>query len=484
MKNLFKLIFIITALGFSFFNVHALTKQDIAEKALDSTVLVVVEDKLGNTLRFGSGFVVEGGMVVSNHHVISGSFTGYVMSNDKAFKILGILASDDKNDLILLKVENHDIPPLTIYKDDNLKVGANVFVAGSPLGMSGTFSEGMLSSIRNIKGKELYQITAPISQGSSGGPVLDENGNVIGVVVSKLEGGQNINFAVPSTYLNSLIKNRGSLISLSSITPKPEEVIEYQAIDTKPIINEEGRLTDICCAFGVELGKKLSPELFDTEILIEEELKELSTKQLEALIRQEEWSPLNRSMIQRVLVYKVWLEMNLALYPDSDEASLTSGFFPKMDSLEMKKINNEKHFNILHQIITVPYSEHKDPPEPGFLYDFIPENPYEGFDVYKVYLIDQDSLIYKIIAEGSCINSQACDKEKDILVDIIEHKYAIKRIYQTNEVVHLYIGDNKKIIVAGVGSKFLLIYEDSELKFLKDKIYKKKLRSQKNSLGI
>lgn len=484
MKNTFKLLLIITTLSFSLSNANALTIQDIAEKALNSTVVVVVEDKQGNTLKFGSGFVVGGGAVVSNHHVISGGASGYVIHNDKVFKILGILASDYKNDLVLLKIDKHKIPPLSIYKADDLKIGANVFVAGNPLGMSGTFSEGMLSSIRNIEGKELYQITAPISQGSSGGPLLNNNGDVIGVVVSNLEGGQNINFAVPSTYLNFLIKNIGSLRPLSSITPKKAEAIESIAINNEPLINEEGKLTDICCAFGIELGKKLNPELLDTKTLVEEELNELSIEQLEALLLEEEWSPLNRSAIKLVLEYKEWLEIMLELYPDRDETSLTTGSNPKMDSLEKLIIKEEEGFNRWIEILTVPYYERKDSPEPNFAYDFVPENPYQGFDIYKVYLVDEDSLIYRIIAMGKCENMELCDKEKDILVDIIKDKYAYKTINQTRETATFYFGNNKKIIVNSGIDDFVLIYQDSELESLKDMIYMKKLKSQRNTSGI
>jgi len=397
MRNTFKLLFIITTLSFSLFNAHALTKQDIAEKALNSTVVVVVEDKQGNTLQFGSGFIIDGGMVVSNHHVVSGGFSGYVIHNDKAFKILGTLGLDDKNDLVLLKIDKHKIPPLSIYKGSDLKVGANVFVAGNPLGMSGTFSEGMLSSIRNIKGKELYQITAPISQGSSGGPVLNDNGTVIGVVVSLLGEGQNINFAVPNTYLNSLINNKGSLTPLSSITPKSAEVIEPQVINTKPIINEEGKLTDICCAFGVELGKKLNPEL----------------------------------------------------------SRLSSELRPH----------------------------------------FTPENPYEGFNSYKVYLVDKDSFIYKIQAEGNFGNKEYCQNEMSILFDIFKDKYKLKhKVFHRswnfgrfkNKVMEMTSGKRRITLSCGFiyTGRLTLTYEDFELKELADKIHKEKLSSPKNSSGI
>ena len=155
-----------------------------------------------------------------------------------------------------------------------------------------------------------------------------------------------------------------------------------------------------------------------------------------------------------------------------------------MDSLEKLIIKEKEGFNIWIEILTVPYYERKDSPEPNFAYDFVPENPYQGFDIYKVYLVDEDSLIYRIIAMGQCENMELCDKEKDILVDIIKNKYAYKTISQTRETVKFYFGNNKKIIVNSGIADFVLIYEDSELESLKDMIFMKKLKSQRNTSGI
>jgi len=462
-------------------NAQALTKQEIAKTSLDSTVVVVVTDRQGNALQFGSGFVIKGGMVVSNHHVISGGVGGYILANDKNYKILGVLASDEQNDLAILKISEHPIPQLSIHSGGNLKVGADVYVAGNPLGLSGTFSEGMLSSIRKVKGKQLYQITAPISQGSSGGPVLDRNAVVIGVITSYIEDGQNINFAAPSVYLNTLINNIGPLSPLSSISSTytettSTEITQSEISKIKPKTNKEGKLTDICCVFGVELGKKLDPELLDTERLIVEDLKELSAEQLEALLLKEERSPLNRSMIKLVLKYKENLKFMQELYSDEK----WKGWTPA-DSLEELKKKEKKGFNILINAIEMPLRS--ETYKSNFSYDFIPENPYKGFDIYKVYLIDEDSLIYKIIAMGE-YDRQTCIQEKDTLVDIIKNKYAFTIARHGNENTRLYNGKKKVITISCIGQAAVVIYEDYGLRSLKDRIYKKKLRSNRDSSGL
>jgi hypothetical protein len=82
-----------------------------------------------------------------------------------------------------------------------------VYAIGNPKGLTGTISEGIVSGIRDLSSKSLIQITAPISPGSSGGPIINNSGQVIGVAVGTLTSGQNLNFAIPSSILESLISN-------------------------------------------------------------------------------------------------------------------------------------------------------------------------------------------------------------------------------------------------------------------------------------
>jgi hypothetical protein len=94
-------------------------------------------------------------------------------------------------------------------------VGDEVYVVGNPQGLEGTFSQGIVSSVRQVGPDSLLQITAPISPGSSGGPVLSAQGKVIGVAVATFRGGQNLNFAVPASYLTPLLANHKPASPLS-----------------------------------------------------------------------------------------------------------------------------------------------------------------------------------------------------------------------------------------------------------------------------
>src|SRR5262249_36347510 len=110
-------------------------------------------------------------------------------------------------------------PSLPLGNSDDVQVGDLVYVIGNPAGLEATFSQGIVSSIRELSSGKRLQMTAPISPGSSGGPVLNSNGDVIGVTVSTMApsiGGQNLNFAVPSNYLKSLLASAGPVKSFAS----------------------------------------------------------------------------------------------------------------------------------------------------------------------------------------------------------------------------------------------------------------------------
>ena len=190
------------------------TPQQIAKSALAATVLIVMEDASGQTLSTGSGFFVHRGIIATNLHVVEGVFKGYVkrVGMNRTSRIESIVAMDSRQDLALIKVSDISAPILPIGRSDKVQVGESIYVAGNPIGfLEGTFSNGIVSGVREFRvGSKRIQITAPISEGSSGGPVLNNKGEVIGVAVSTITAGQNLNFAIPSDYLSELLnKARG-----------------------------------------------------------------------------------------------------------------------------------------------------------------------------------------------------------------------------------------------------------------------------------
>ena len=195
----------------------ARTVPEIAEKALAATVYLEMQDSNGLPLGFGSGFFIKPNLIATNYHVIAGAASGTakLVGKSTTYKIEGFTATYKYNDLALLKVSASGINPLSIGNSDAVKIGETVYVVGSPKGLEGTFSDGIISGRHGGAAKGRLQMTAPISPGSSGGPVLNRKGEVIGVSFMILEGGQNLNFAIPSLYLKTLLALSGTVKPLS-----------------------------------------------------------------------------------------------------------------------------------------------------------------------------------------------------------------------------------------------------------------------------
>ena len=194
---------------------------EIAKEAFGSTVLLVMEDANGQPLSLGSGFFVRDNEIASNLHVVEGAESGYarLVGQRTKYEIEGVIATDPERDLVILGITGTRASVLTFGSSDAVQVGEPVYAVGNPQGLEGTFSQGIVSSIRQVGADKLLQITAPISPGSSGGPVLNEKGQVIGVSVATYKGGQNLNFAIPSNYLKTLLNNTGPARPLKETKP-------------------------------------------------------------------------------------------------------------------------------------------------------------------------------------------------------------------------------------------------------------------------
>jgi S1-C subfamily serine protease len=204
--------------------VTALTSRDIALRSFASVVLVSTADARGRPLSFGSGFVVRKGVVLTNLHVLKGCTAGSVrlIGDGESARIAGALAWDAALDLALLSVPTLEAAPLSLGDSSAASIGDKVFVVSNPQNLEGTFSEGIVSGKR--ADVRLLQITAPISGGSSGGPVLDANARVIGVATSSLKTGQNLNFAITVEYVAKLMQAIGEVRELAKVAPAERPV--------------------------------------------------------------------------------------------------------------------------------------------------------------------------------------------------------------------------------------------------------------------
>lgn len=197
--------------------------RQVAQKVLPSVVVITTYDSAGQPIMQASGFFVTENTVATNSHVIEGASEAkitLVVGNANSYSVTGVVALNQQRDLVLLKVANVRGVPLTVVSANQTEVGEEIYAVGNPKGFAGTISAGIVSSFgtRRIEGEDLLQVTTPISPGSSGGPVGNKIGEVIGIADASVSGGQNLNFAVPAAYLVSLITQIGSSQPLSFVT--------------------------------------------------------------------------------------------------------------------------------------------------------------------------------------------------------------------------------------------------------------------------
>ncbi|HYU99817.1 MAG TPA: trypsin-like peptidase domain-containing protein [Pyrinomonadaceae bacterium] len=213
---------ILSAVVFLFVPFVRVQSQDLLPELVrrikPSAVAIETFDSRGEKLSRGSGFFIAVDRVVTNRHVIDNAFRAEVHSyNGSVYPVRGVIAVDAEGDLALLRVEApaNQVRPLLLDKTSPQE-GESVVVIGNPFGLEGSVTNGIVSAVRDIPTfGRIIQITAPISPGSSGSPVVNMQGQVIGVATLQITGGQSVNFAIPSERISQL--QSGALLSLSDL---------------------------------------------------------------------------------------------------------------------------------------------------------------------------------------------------------------------------------------------------------------------------
>jgi len=187
---------------------QAKTVTQILENYGKAVVLIATIKDRGETIGQGSGFIVSPtGVIVTNLHVIEGAYPAVVkLINGDLYDDISIVDTDSIRDIAIIKIKGWNLFTVKLGNSDNLKVGEQIVVIGNPEGLENTVSDGLISGIRDTgKGYKMHQISAPISPGSSGSPVFNMNGKVIGIATSSIIEGQNLNFSVPINYARGMI---------------------------------------------------------------------------------------------------------------------------------------------------------------------------------------------------------------------------------------------------------------------------------------
>ncbi len=208
-----------------------LTPEKIFEKVDNSIVVILAYDDAGNVFQ-GSGVVINNeGLVVTNHHVCKDANRIEVKHYSKEIKGVTIYKYDEAKDLLFLETGDRTLKPIDFGTSSNLRSGQRIYAVGSPEGYENSISEGIVSGSRidenNIK---LIQMTCPITDGSSGGAVLNSKGELIGLSVSGQHEGA-LYFAIP---VNDVLAMLGIENNYTEVTdPQQYYEIGSQATDNK-----------------------------------------------------------------------------------------------------------------------------------------------------------------------------------------------------------------------------------------------------------
>lgn len=194
-----------------------LTPRQVATLVYPAVVAIYTGTSEGDVY-LGSGFLVGPGKIATCYHVVEDASVILVKSLGDGEPIGSlkkavrgrVIAKDVDRDLAVVSAPGLAGKPLQLFKGEDMYVGETVYTVGNPEGQEGTFSSGMTSNFQMTKDPLTFhvQFTVPVSPGSSGGPLVNSRGEVIGIIDTQLNVGQNLNFAVAAAHLRSLLDGR------------------------------------------------------------------------------------------------------------------------------------------------------------------------------------------------------------------------------------------------------------------------------------
>ena len=189
------------------FSIPALVKE-----MAPGVVHIAVLNTAGKATGYGSGFVVDpGGTIVTAYHVIRGAAGAMIKTADgEIYDRVDVVQYDLRRDVVVLKIQPfRPLKALQLASDDEVVIGEDAAAIGNPQGLEASVSAGIISGFRQAEGFRLIQTTAPVGAGSSGGPLFNMAGSVVGMVTAAVDNAvaQNLNFAVPVVYIRTLLRS-------------------------------------------------------------------------------------------------------------------------------------------------------------------------------------------------------------------------------------------------------------------------------------
>lgn len=175
-----------------------ISSEEIYSKCSNAVVMIYKYDRNNALLGYGSGVIVSGsGVVYTNYHVVENASRIEIRNGDNIYDSVSFAGFDPFNDAAILKLPEGNYTYINISRDNDYVIGSIIYALGNPQGYIKTFSYGVISAIRMNNTAAQIQVSAPISPGSSGGALLNTNGELIGITSNCVTTGQNMNFAIP-----------------------------------------------------------------------------------------------------------------------------------------------------------------------------------------------------------------------------------------------------------------------------------------------
>lgn len=196
----------------------SMSASDIYDHSKMSVVVINTADKQDKPIGQGSGFIVSKDHIVTNHHVIAGAAEAVVSYADGSSVIVdGIAADSASRDLIVISAKTGQRPPLQLGDEFSIHEGDFVYAIGAPQGLQLSITNGIVSGFRQMDEQFLIQSTTPIAPGSSGGPLFDKEGHVVGVTTSLFANTPGVYFSIGSGDVGRLLRTPNPVVlSLSS----------------------------------------------------------------------------------------------------------------------------------------------------------------------------------------------------------------------------------------------------------------------------
>lgn len=224
--------------------------KQIVKEAEKATFIIYTYDEFGSPSGLGSGFFIDkNGTGITNYHVLDGAVKAIIkMTDDMEYEIENVIASNKQWDIAKFQIKNpqNQTFPTLKFSNKEAQKGEKVYNISSPLGLEHSVSEGIVSSLREDKHGAIIQITAPISSGSSGSPILNEKGEVVAVATFQTRSGQNLNFGV--------IINENKLLALKD-NPFAKSNPKFNSMDNFIILNIPSDRAPEIILNAIEFGK-------------------------------------------------------------------------------------------------------------------------------------------------------------------------------------------------------------------------------------